>query len=716
MFTKCPECNISFRVTAKVLQQANGNVRCGGCNHAFNALNYLSEEMPNQGNANNESDELAETSRRLLETLDELAGPEEVRIEDTGVEWRVLDKDASSSADADDVVEEMRYDDSTLLPDDFGLEGEESYVAPEPVRRAADQDVERTPEFDAAQQDFMLSEPDEWTDLLDEVSDPEPEEVSDPEPEAESLEVEEELAAIHNQLSARDSSPSGDSLPADIDAQFDTQAEAMGLETTSSEDALTDQVPLLDEGGADDVAEEVEDAEDESADETAGDADEDEVAAADDLADDDEDEIAASDDLADDDEDEEDASDESSENPEIIDEDDGDLSDDLRIYDEDDDEAPDELVAIDDGSNDATGEFPVSDVNELLHESVDEEDDDATDDDDDVELDSTGEFEEQIDVAARALLGEEDTPEDSEDEISAAEDEDEDEEVDLELEGDSGSDDDSAEAEHIVPDPTEKEMTVNMEIDQEMMALAMKDDDFTATLVGLKSPEELFEENADAVETIVMEGDFVRGSVEKERLAAENAAKSQLDDPTNLADTYAMRRGKLRGGRRRYDPASYGITGAIVILVLSLAGQYIHNSRESLATMGFFNQTIAPVYRMLGNPVTPSWDIKGWQFEVTNGNVDDAETTLTIVSRIVNRTESPLPDPLVHVSLTDRWEENMGSRILEPGDYLAGDLDPSSPVQPGENFTAVITIEDPSTEATGFKLNVSNEITPLPAS
>jgi hypothetical protein len=678
-----------------VLQQANGNVRCGGCNHAFNALNYLSEEMPNQDNANNESDELAETSRRLLQTLDELAGPEEVRIEDTGVEWRVLDKDASSSADVDDVVEEMRYDDSTLLPDDFGLEGEESYVAPEPVRRAGDQEVERTPEFDAAQQDFMLSEPEEWTDLLDEVS--------DPEPEAESLEIEEELAAIHNQLSARDSSPSGESLPADIDAQFDTQAEAMGLEITSSEDALTDQVPLLDEGGVEDVAEEAADAQDESVDQAAGDDDEDEEAASGDLADDDEDELAASDDLADDDEDEVAASDNLADDDEDEEEDE-DLSDDLQVYVEDDDEAPDELVAIDDGSNDATGEFPVSEVNELLHESI-------HDDDEGIELDSTGEFEDQIDVAARALVGEEkDAQEDSEDEISAAEDEDE--EIDLELEGDSGSDDDSTEVEHVVPEPTEKEMTVNMEIDQEMMALAMKDDDFTATLVGLKSPEELFEENADAVETIVMEGDFVRGSVEKERLAAENAALSQLDDPTNLADTYAMRRGKLRGGRRRYDPASYGITGAIVILALSLAGQYIHNSRESLATMGFFNQTIAPVYRMLGNPVTPSWDIKGWQFEVTNGNVDDAETTLTIVSRIVNRTESPLPYPLVHVSLTDRWEENMGSRILEPGDYLAGDLDPSRPVQPGENFTAVITIEDPSTEATGFKLNVCYRVSP----
>ena len=85
MYTQCPECQIAFRVTATVLQQASGNVRCGNCNHAFNALHYLSEEMPSPPSAEDDStedlshDELAETSRRLLETLDELAGPEDVR-------------------------------------------------------------------------------------------------------------------------------------------------------------------------------------------------------------------------------------------------------------------------------------------------------------------------------------------------------------------------------------------------------------------------------------------------------------------------------------------------------------------------------------------------------------------------------------------------------------------------------------------------------------
>jgi len=170
--------------------------------------------------------------------------------------------------------------------------------------------------------------------------------------------------------------------------------------------------------------------------------------------------------------------------------------------------------------------------------------------------------------------------------------------------------------------------------------------------------------------------------------------------------TYALNRGKLRGGRRSYDPPSIVIVGAIAGLGLILLGQFVHNSRQSLATYGVFNATIAPVYRLLGSPITPDWDARAWQFEATNGSVDEEETTLTIVSRIANRSDQPLPYPLVHVSLTNRFEDIMGSRILEPGQYLAGAGDPSQPVEPGENFTAVVTIDDPSVDATGFKLNV----------
>ena len=117
MFTHCPECNTAFRVTAQVLQQAGGRVRCGGCGSAFSAIDYLSEEMParrpdshEQGEAEASfelpsDEEFAKQSTALLETLDKLAGPDEVRIEDTGVEWRVIDENealAGAASDASD--------------------------------------------------------------------------------------------------------------------------------------------------------------------------------------------------------------------------------------------------------------------------------------------------------------------------------------------------------------------------------------------------------------------------------------------------------------------------------------------------------------------------------------------------------------------------------------------------------------------------------------
>ena len=151
---------------------------------------------------------------------------------------------------------------------------------------------------------------------------------------------------------------------------------------------------------------------------------------------------------------------------------------------------------------------------------------------------------------------------------------------------------------------------------------------------------------------------------------------------------------------------------AAVILGLFLVGQIVHGSRQSLSTSSAFSKTLGPVYRMVGSPVTPEWDVKGWQFEATSGATDENEEVLSIFSRLANRSDGDLPYPLMHVSLTDRWEEIIGSRVLEPGEYLTGNQDPSQPVRPGDTFTAVITIESPSVDATGFKLNVCYRVRP----
>ena len=60
MYTQCPECSVAFRVTAEVLRQAAGKVRCGGCGSAFNALEYLSEQKPESKPATDPQPDLPE--------------------------------------------------------------------------------------------------------------------------------------------------------------------------------------------------------------------------------------------------------------------------------------------------------------------------------------------------------------------------------------------------------------------------------------------------------------------------------------------------------------------------------------------------------------------------------------------------------------------------------------------------------------------------------
>lgn len=41
LFTRCPDCETTFRITADALRKANGQVRCGRCARVFNAYNEL---------------------------------------------------------------------------------------------------------------------------------------------------------------------------------------------------------------------------------------------------------------------------------------------------------------------------------------------------------------------------------------------------------------------------------------------------------------------------------------------------------------------------------------------------------------------------------------------------------------------------------------------------------------------------------------------------
>ena len=802
MFTQCPQCQVAFRITAEVLQQARGQVRCGSCDSAFNALDHLFEEPPTAAPGDSETGG-DERSQALLQTLNRLAGPDEVRIEDTGVEWLVVDEDdvqpdetgpAGDTAatgsirwvleeNGDDMApplpevsdqvsgqasavefdpetadtaeqpvideqaakalesaaepEEARYDDNTPLPDDF--EEQHNYVpaAQAPMRRATDV----LPDNDDAQTELELSEPGDWMDLLDEFATgkadpssgetaPEPSDTSSPDettaavppaaPSAASelpLDVEEELAAIHGELSTFSESAGedaddvslqvddddlditldGEPVPGDPQAAGDEQTgNASGEDVSIVASQLDELLEAMGSGKfrSPDVtgAAEAERGHDEpAAADTDGHKDDAHDADAEPLT-------LASDDLP----------------------------ADLEIADETGAEA-NEPVAADllPGADEAAADETSADEspNEISADEPGEADTESDEAEGDpiVYEESTGEFERAIADAEGEILAAASADAEADDDTDEADGD----VVDLELV--AAEDDEPGDGKEAAPALTDEAdeaddadadagqpadaaddiaaMTGNMKIDANLLR-AMQDGNIDASMID--------EDGSPIVETIVMEGDFVRGALhgdedEDNFTSEQQKPKGDLPDPGSLIDTYISNRDPetrpgLFSGKR-------AIAGAVLLLML-LVGQFLHSSRESLATSALFNQTLGPVYRMFGDPVTPTWNIKGWQFEATSGSTNETDSLLTVSSRISNRSEQPLPYPLVHISLTDRYEEIMGSKVLEPGEYLAGNADPSRPVAPGDSFTAVISIASPAEEATGFKLNVCYRVVP----
>ena len=649
MYTQCPDCEVAFRVTAGVLKQAAGQVRCGGCGSAFNALSYLSEKMPGQPVAREASAALpelrpeiietesgpphsvsAEQSAALLKTLDELAGSD-IRIEDTGVEWRVLDEDEAAAAAADDddadlgtndeyqeneespddeadepiesPAVQQRFDDNTQLPDDFGPENESSYTTTsEPMFDTIDEDDDPKPLYEEPQPEITLSEPDEWQDILGEFLDL-AEEVAAP---IEGIDREIDTEDVAKGETAIEHTDIAVDEPLDMDTQFALQAEAMGIDLSGINELESDE---------DDLAEDLDDV----------------------LEDESEESVT--------------------------------------------EETPDEELQDD-------FEF-------LGFE-------DANDDEGDPELDSETEQLELIEEQAVLIVVPVVESHSIEDELAA--------------DDFTKKPADEAPSEHYVPPMTEEEHTVNMQIDQDLMALAIEDEDgFASTIImpGKDAEKKALEEKVDmgkeddepaeapattsGFEMIIMEGELIRNTVDSEKLAADAAAAAEL---VELARADENERAEKSGGSR------YGMIAAAVLLMLTLAVQMVHQSREALATIPAFSSTVGQLYRAIGRPVQPAWDITGWRFEATKGSTEGEDEDLTVYSRLGNNSDGPLPYPLIGISLTDRFEESIGSRVLDPAEYLASDLDPRKLVEPGDTFNAVITIKSASEDATGFKLNV----------
>lgn len=724
MYTECPHCESAFRVTARDLQRAGGHVVCAGCRREFNALERLTEDPP-------EATRQAAEAKSLLDTLNELTGPHEIRIEDTGVEWRVIEDDIGNDFDApgDDIGNEIGNE----IDNNLGKHtGDDVEVAPE-----WGTDQSGSPRW------YIDDVPEEAAGTPDDAAGPDTagpgftEATPATEPAGESS-----GAGRVDSTSARQDSLELPPPPAGYDVQryddntplSDDFPEELEPETPQRrvEDRLEPRSPEADEaqvdlalGDPDEWVELLDEVGQRSEREVPGDDDS--------LQDTDiQPLVAEAGSLA-----------EEESFPSDLD-----TQFDLQAIELGIEVTGtrkfvtgDQAAPRDGGAREEQHASPLclqreDPYHELILETPEED------------LATDGVPEQEIATAAMVRSGPADGSSAPVEQSSGAEDwliidddallpaasdsekaEERNREQAFEQElatsyaltvddEATGAPDAPSDTEHFVPPPTEEEMTINLLIDQDLIRLAEQQDVFTSTS-ALKRIED-----APHVETIIMEGEFVRNALEAELLSGQkntsttdacsgldhlpaSADKSAATRTLDMSlDPYAGSKGGMDGLQRGGGAPAYRLIAGVSALTLLLAAQVVHAYRDSLATYVMFDRTVGSVYRLFGEPLNPDWDIRKWQFEATSGSTDEMDEVLTISSRVANSSGRPLPYPLLHVSLTDRWEEIIGSKVLGPAEYLAGGSDAAARVAPGQSFTALVRVEAPAPEATGFKLNV----------
>ncbi len=781
MYTQCPDCATAFRVTADVLKQAAGKVRCGGCGHAFNALLYLSESRPEArprpavaASVPELTPDPQEPSKRparppmsaaqsaaLLNSLDQMAG-EDIRLEDTGVEWRLLGNEDDEANNDDGLFAGSRISfedfafvasEESLVKDSDGDGIEFSFGDSLADDEDAPNDVFADTNTPIGTGIFFAPTASAVDELLDDTPTPVDELLSDSPSDVDAEEVFIDAGAAEidaEDVFAAPAARAEDVLRFDdntgLPENFDFDAQPAAVHLPAPEPAANAEPPLSQSdvafGDPDDwvgLLDEVEPfaaaAERDvfadtgtriSLEVTGIDAGAGTLTIAEELAalpDDeetaDEDPVAAAGiDLsgiyrsyapvdagrADDREDPHAAVPLHFTEANVVDE----RMDDLAV-DEYGDTGEEVMLDFDSDTRDesevnfaAAGNSSEFDIASEADDAV-ENPPDGDGDVSDIDIDapvavfpaSTGELEFELANAQKRhdVL----SPDDVEFDPTRT----------------------------IVPPPTEEEQTVNMLIDADLMRLAFTDDEgMTSTLVleekstKKRTAETLSpdgEPSEALFETIIMEGAFARTAYEQERVAAESEVRAR--EAKVNAERVAQQSSNARSRMRRLQ---IGLVVAVLALVVLLAGQFIHQSRAELATMPAVGDAIAPIYRAVGAPIAPEWDVKGWRFEVTNGSTSGGagaspadlpdltpgDEILTIYSRLGNQSEEPLPYPLITLALTDRFEEVIGSKVLEPADYLESGISSRDLVLPGTSFDAVIAVAAPAESAAGFKLNV----------
>lgn len=144
---------------------------------------------------------------------------------------------------------------------------------------------------------------------------------------------------------------------------------------------------------------------------------------------------------------------------------------------------------------------------------------------------------------------------------------------------------------------------------------------------------------------------------------------------------------------------------AAVLLLLLIAGQYVHHHRHTLVTLPWMERPLQQVYGLLGIPVEPAWDLASYEMGQLGGMESSSDArTLVLRAAVAVRKEAARgqPPPLLRAVLSDRWGNVLARHELAPQDWLLGDA--PALIAPGQRLDAQLSMPAPAGVA-GFTVH-----------
>ena len=186
-------------------------------------------------------------------------------------------------------------------------------------------------------------------------------------------------------------------------------------------------------------------------------------------------------------------------------------------------------------------------------------------------------------------------------------------------------------------------------------------------------------------------------------MATEEAATNLQGEPVLAVDD-AM--GEWMDEAQPQRPLGWAWTLGSVALLLIVAGQALHHWREPLSRHPTLGPAVVSLYAALGLPFEAQLHVEA--YTVTQGRVDAANTVgaLRVSAVITNRTNTAQPQPLLQVTLEDRYGAPIGRRVFRPEEYSNA---PQTPLLAHGSLPAAVEVADPGNAAVGFKLDVCLE-------